>query len=114
MLGPVRVVRLGTHLVFLTLARGSRFLAANRYAQQNQNRREHHLPLRCLPGSLQILVHFELGLQMANRGIRLLDTNIEWIPTDRSLRRLPLLVLRVNEGEQTCCRASNLKTSITK
>lgn len=52
----------GTDLVIQSLVGGSRFLTPNHYVEQNQNSREYHFPLCCLSRSLQILIHFELGL----------------------------------------------------
>lgn len=47
-----------------SMVRINRIHPSNRDAQQNQIDREHNLSLRCMPRSLQILLHSQLDLQI--------------------------------------------------
>ena len=51
---------LGIRLVFFALARSTCVCAANRYAQQNKNRREHDQSLRSMSWTLPLFLHSQL------------------------------------------------------
>ena len=91
---------LGVHVELLTLAWIACIHPTNHYAQQNQDCGEHHKPLRRCPWSLPILLHSQLGLQVEDGRILLLDPNSKWHVANWPLCRFPVLVLRSQKRGQ--------------
>ena len=77
---------LGVHVELLAVAGVPRLRSLDHYAQQNQDSREHHQPLRRRPGSLPLLLHPQLDLQVEDGWVLLLDSDPEWHVADGPLR----------------------------